>query len=417
MTEIKDQNEGQVFFDYTDESASGGYEAVIKVVGTGGGGGNAVATMFKEKVAGVEFIVANTDAQALRRSPVPCKLQIGKEITKGLGAGGRPEVGKAAAQEDAEVLRMKIEGADMVFITAGMGGGTGTGAAPVIAAIAKEMGALTVGVVTKPFNFEGKRRNQQALEGIAEFRKYVDTLITVPNQQLLAYVGKKKPATEAFNIADGILCRAVKGISELITVGGLVNLDFADVRTIMSARGMALMGTGEGKGENRAMEAAHNAINSPLLEDSSIEGAKSVLINITGGPEMTLAEIDEAASHITENADKDAEVIFGAVIDNDLTDVVRVTVIATGFKASSDVGRISDIRARESMQNQNRKDKIRSMISERIAVNSEATASGPRFVEQGQKGRSFFGLRQVRSEAVQVDEDLDIPTFIRKHAD
>ncbi|MDH5637185.1 MAG: cell division protein FtsZ [Nitrospinota bacterium] len=417
MTDSIDQKEGQVFFDYTDEPGAGGYQAVIKVIGAGGGGGNAVGTMFRDGVAGVEFIVANTDAQALRRSPVPCKLQIGKEITKGLGAGGRPEVGKAAALEDAEVLRMKIEGADMVFITAGMGGGTGTGAAPVIASIAKEMGALTVGVVTKPFNFEGRRRGLHALEGIAEFRKHVDTLITVPNQQLLAYVGKKKPATEAFNIADGILARAVKGISELITVDGLVNLDFADVRTIMSARGMALMGTGEGKGENRAMEAAHNAINSPLLEDSSIEGAKSLLINITGGTEMALSEIDEAASHITENADPDAEVIFGAVIDPALADSVRVTVIATGFKSGSDKNRVTDIRVRESQIHQDRKEKIRSMISEKLVVNQEPPSGAPRFVEKGQKNRGFFGLRQVRSEAIQPDEDLDIPTFIRKHAD
>ncbi|MDH4183914.1 MAG: cell division protein FtsZ [Nitrospinota bacterium] len=417
MTEIKDPNEGQVFFDYTDEPDHGGYQAVIKVIGAGGGGGNAVATMFRERVAGVEFIVANTDSQALRRSPVPCKLQIGKELTKGLGAGGRPDMGKAAAQEDAETIRMKLEGADMVFITAGMGGGTGTGAAPVIAAIAKELGALTVGVVTKPFNFEGRRRGQYALEGIAEFRKHVDTLITVPNQQLLAYVGKKKPATEAFHIADGILCRAVRGISELITVGGLVNLDFADVRTVMSCRGMALMGTGEGKGENRAMEAAHSAINSPLLEDSSIEGAKSILINITGGHDMTLAEIDEAASHITENADPDAEVIFGAVIDPDATDSVRVTVIATGFKSVKEAVRLSDVRAREAQIHEERKEKIKSMINERLGSRQEAAVDTPRFVEKGQKGRGFFGLRQVKADALPADDDLDIPTFIRKHAD
>jgi cell division protein FtsZ len=417
MTETNDKEPGQVFFDYSDEPPNSGYQALIKVVGAGGGGGNAVATMFREKVAGVEFIVTNTDAQALRRSPVPMKLQIGKDLTKGLGAGGRPEIGKAAAQEDAESIRMRLEGADMVFITAGMGGGTGTGAAPVIASIAKELGALTVGVVTKPFNFEGRRRTQNALEGINEFRKHVDTLIIVPNQQLLAYVGKKKPATEAFNIADGILCRAVRGISELITVGGLVNLDFADVRTVMTSRGMALMGTGEGKGENRAKEAAHNAIHSPLLEDSSIEGAKSILINITGGPDLTLAEIDEAATHITENADPEAEVIFGAVIDPELSETVRVTVIATGFKSGRDTAKGADVRVREAQINQDKKDKIRSMINERLGTRPEAPADNPRFVEKDRKTRGgIFGLRQIKSETP-PDEDLDIPTFIRKHAD
>ena len=252
--ELSKKNNEQVYFDYTDSPDKDIYSASIKVIGAGGGGGNALGSMFRDGITGVELVVANTDAQALKESPVPTKMQIGRQITKGLGAGGRPDIGRAAALEDAESVRSRLDGADMVFITAGMGGGTGTGAAPVIASIAKEMGALTVGIVTKPFSFEGRKRSQYAEQGLVEFRKHVDTLITIPNQQLLGYVGKNMPASEAFTVADSILCNAVKGISELITVGGLVNLDFADVKTIMSSKGMALMGSGFGTGENRSTD-------------------------------------------------------------------------------------------------------------------------------------------------------------------
>ena len=408
-------DDGQVFFDYTDDDDQSGYVANIKVIGAGGGGGNAVRTMFNEGVAGVEFIVTNTDAQALQKSPVPTKLQIGKQVTKGLGAGGRPDIGRAAALEDADYLRSYLEGTDMVFITAGMGGGTGTGAAPVIASIAKEYGALVVGVVTKPFSFEGRKRSQFAEEGIAEFRKNVDTLITIPNQQLLSFVGKRMPFREAFGIADGILCKAVKGISELITIGGLVNLDFADVQTIMSSKGMALMGTGVGSGENRAVEAAHGAINSPLLEDSSIDGAKGILINITGGPDLSLYEIDEAASLITESADSDAEIIFGAVIDEDLEDTVTVTVIATGFKSIRETQRSVSFRKNKGQVDMASREPIMPVVSDTLADGNDLHDK-PRF-QKGSAQSERAILRPLRSAAPDLEEDLDIPTFIRKHAD
>ena len=411
--EFTGKGDGQVFFDYTEEPGQESYQAAIKVIGAGGGGGNAVATMFREGVTGVEFIVANTDAQALKTSPVPRRLQIGKQITRGLGAGGRPDVGRAAAQEDADTIRETLEGADMIFITAGMGGGTGTGAAPVIASIAKEMGALTVGVVTKPFGFEGKKRASFAEQGLAEFRKHVDTLITIPNQQLLSYVGKRMPAMDAFAIADGILCKAVKGISEIITVGGLVNVDFADVQTIMSSKGMALMGTGVGKGENRAVEAANAAINSPLLEDSSIEGAQGILINITGGSDLSLYEIDEAASLITKSADDDAEVIFGAVIDPRMEDNVMVTVIATGFRTAQEIRRSDDFRENEQKLDPDRREKIREIITTRLRPAEGADQPTFRRAAAGERP----GLRPVVNQNPALDEDLDIPTFIRKHAD
>jgi len=413
--EFTDRDEGQVFFDYTDEAGQDSYEATIKVIGAGGGGGNAVSTMFREGVAGVEFIVANTDAQVLRASPVPLKLQIGRQITKGLGAGGRPDIGKAAAEEDIDTLRAALEGSDMVFITAGMGGGTGTGAAPVIAQIAKEMGALTVGVVTKPFNFEGRKRAQFAETGLMEFRKYVDTLITIPNQQLLSYVRKNTRATEAFAIADSILCKAVKGISEVINVGGLVNVDFADVQTVMSAKGMALMGTGVGSGEERAVEAANNAVNSPLLEDSSIEGARGILINVTGGPDMALHEMEEAASLITESADPEAEIFFGAVIDESLGDEVHVTVIATGFKSAREIQREDDFRKNAAKLDPAKRDELRNIISNRLSA-AEEEKDMPRFNRQALKGDRSH-LRPVKLADTEFEEDLDIPTFIRKHAD
>ena len=305
--------------------------ARIKVVGVGGGGGNAVNTMISSGLPGVEFIAANTDMQALGASLAGSKLQLGAQLTKGLGAGANPEVGRQAALEDSEVIREHLAGADMVFITAGMGGGTGTGGAPIVARIAKELGALTVAVVTKPFQFEGKKRMRQAEEGMRELKDAVDTLIAIPNQRLLAVAGRDTSLLETFKKADDILLQAVRGISDLITVHGLINLDFADVRTIMAEMGMAMMGAGSASGENRAVEAAQKAIASPLLEDLSIRGAKGVLINITGSHDLSLHEVNEAATLIQEEAYDDANIIFGAVIDEQMGDEIRITVIATGF--------------------------------------------------------------------------------------
>lgn len=305
--------------------------AKIKVIGIGGGGGNAINSMIQAHVEGVEFIAANTDLQALNSSLATIKIQLGANLTKGLGAGANPEIGKRAALEDADKLAQILDGADMIFVTAGMGGGTGTGAAPVVARIAKEKGCLTVAVVTKPFLFEGKRRLVQADSGLRELRSGVDTLISIPNQRLLSVVGKQTSLRDAFRICDDVLRQAVQGISDLITVPGLINLDFADVQTIMSEMGMALLGTGVGRGENRAVEAAQKAISSPLLEESSIEGARGVLINITGGPDLTLFEVNEASSVIQEVAHEDAQIIFGSVIDENMQGEIRVTVIATGF--------------------------------------------------------------------------------------
>src|SRR6267154_305768 len=309
--------------------------AKIKVIGVGGGGGNAVNRMIQAGIKGIEFMVANTDVQAMRTSLAPVKLQIGGKLTKGLGAGANPEIGKQAALEDTDRILEALHGADMIFITTGMGGGTGTGAAPIIASLAAELGALTVAVVTKPFAFEGKRRRVQAEQGIRSLRDTVDTLITIPNERLLNFVERATSLNEAFNIADDILRQAVQGISDLITVPGEINLDFADVKTIMHGMGMALMGTGVSSGEHRAVEAAQRAISSPLLEEASIEGAKGVLINITGGSDMTLFEVHEAASIIQEAADEEANIIFGTVIDPRMKDEVKVTVIATGFDSAT----------------------------------------------------------------------------------
>lgn len=308
--------------------------ARIKVVGVGGGGGNAINTMIAEGVDGVDFLAANTDLQALENNLASVKIQLGGTLTKGLGAGANPEIGRNSALEDQARIAEALEGSDMVFVTAGMGGGTGTGAAPVIAGIAREVGALTVGVVTKPFQFEGRRRRRQAEEGIRALSKSVDTLITIPNQRLLAISGDDTTILEAFKQADEVLLQAVQGISDLITIRGLVNVDFADVRTIMAGKGLALMGTGRASGPTRALEAAEMAISSPLLEDVSIEGATGILINITGGYDMTLKEINEAASLIEEASDEDAHIIFGNVIDEDMRDEIQITVIATGFQSA-----------------------------------------------------------------------------------
>lgn len=304
--------------------------AYIKVIGVGGGGGNAVNTMIASGLQGVEFITANTDLQALEATQADVRLQLGANLTRGLGAGANPDIGRKAAQEDREFVIKALEGADMVFITAGMGGGTGTGAAPVIASMAREKDILTVAVVTKPFAFEGRQRMRQAEAGIHELRDHVDTLIVIPNQRLLEVVDKRTPLREAFQVADDVLRQAVQSISDLILVPGLVNLDFADVRTIMSGQGKAIMGTGVAQGESRAVVAAQRAIESPLLE-ASVHGAQGVLINITGGSDMSLYEVHEASSAVQMAAHPDAQIIFGAVIDEQMRDALRVTVIATGF--------------------------------------------------------------------------------------
>ena len=377
--------------------------AKIRVVGLGGGGSNAVNRMIASRFTGVTFAVANTDAQALRNSPAPYKIQLGAKLTGGLGAGSDPEIGRRAATEDRELLQQTLAGADMVFLTAGMGGGTGTGSAPVVASIAKELGALTVAVVTKPFGFEGARRMRQAEAGIQELRGIVDTLLTIPNQRLLAVVEKGISLQEAFKVADSVLQHAVQGISDLILVPGVINLDFADVRTIMSGMGFALMGTGVGKGEHRAVDAAQKAIASPLLEETSIEGARGVLINITGGGDLTLHEVNEAAGTVAEAADRDANIIVGAVIDEALADEVRVTVIATGF---------DDAHAMP----------VASAPPTALAAGS---TSGGRAVEL----KSFRGgerpspWRRPRVDGIRADgadqraDDLDIPAFLRRQAD
>jgi cell division protein FtsZ len=306
--------------------------AKILVIGCGGGGGNAVNTMIQGHLDGVEFVAANTDLQALQANLAPTKIQLGDHLTKGLGAGANPEIGRKSAEESLQIIAETIAGADMVFVTAGMGGGTGTGAAPIIAQIAREAGALTVGVVTKPFMFEGRRRSRQADDGITRLEEAVDTLIVIPNNRLLEVVGANTSMVEAFMRADEVLLHAVQGISDLMTVPGLINVDFADVRTIMAKQGRALMGSGHGTGKNRAIEAAKLAIASPLLEDVNIEGATGILINITGGPDLGLHEVNEASSLIQQAAHEDANIIFGSVIDPNIGDEVRITVIATGFE-------------------------------------------------------------------------------------
>ncbi|MEQ1898256.1 MAG: cell division protein FtsZ [Vicinamibacterales bacterium] len=313
-------------------------DARIKVIGVGGGGSNAVNRMVQTGLSGVEFIVANTDVQALDYNQAAIKLQIGSKLTKGLGAGADPRVGRQAALEDTESIVQALSGADMIFVTTGLGGGTGTGAAPVIAALASELGALTIAVVTKPFAFEGKKRAKQAEAGLAALRECVDTIITIPNERLLSIIDRSTPMTEAFVTADDVLRQAIQGISDLILVPGLINLDFADVKAIMSGMGVAMMGTGVAEGEGRALAAARAAISSPLLEDSRVEGARGVIINVTGGPDLGLLEVGEASAAIQEAAHEDANIIFGAVVDPNLVGRVKITVIATGFDS---IGRVA----------------------------------------------------------------------------
>jgi cell division protein FtsZ len=322
---------------FADEETRG---ARIKVVGVGGGGGNAISRMIASGLQGIEFIVINTDLQALRGNRAPVKLQIGSKLTKGLGAGASPDVGRQAAVEDTEKICDALEGSDMVFITAGLGGGTGTGAAPVVSSIASQLGGdtgnvLTVAVVTLPFSLEGKRRMSQAMDGLAQLKESVDSVIAIPNDRLLQTVARNTPVSEAFRVADDVLRQAVQGISDIITVPGQINLDFADVRAVMKGMGQAVMGTGIGEGDNRAVEAAQRAVSNPLLEDSSIEGARGVIVNITGGSDLSLAEAAEATALITKVADPEANVIYGIVTDESMGNAVKVTVIATGFQRGS----------------------------------------------------------------------------------
>ena len=382
-------------FELTDVCSEN--SARIKVIGVGGGGGNAVNTMISYSLKGVDFIIANTDAQALDASSSPNKIQIGKEITKGLGAGSNPEIGKKSALESRDQIQQYLEGADMIFITAGLGGGTGTGAAPVIAEMARETGALTVAVVTKPFQFEGKKRNAQAEDGIAQLRDVVDTLIVVPNQRLLSLGGRNLSLLDSFKKADDILYQAVKGISDLIIVPGLINLDFADVTNIMSSMGMALMGTGTASGENRAIEAAQRAISSPLLEDNTIQGARGILLNITGGSDLSLYEVNEASSLIQAEAHEDANIIFGTVIDETMGDGIRITVIATGFD--------------EGMK----KKQVPANVSQLGGFRLENLET-PAYVRRG-KSRDNVNVVTMGISEESDTVDMEIPTFLRRQAD
>jgi len=385
--------------------------ANLKVVGIGGGGCNAVNTMIKAGLSGVEFVGANTDGQALAGCGAPIKIQLGTKLTKGLGAGANPEIGRNAVLEDKDRIREVLMGADMVFITAGLGGGTGTGGAPILAAIARDVGALTVAVVTKPFLFEGKKRQRQAEEGLKELRKCVDTLITIPNQRLLNLAGRDMSLLETFRKADEVLLQAVQGISDLITVSGLINLDFADVRTVMSEMGLALMGTGAASGENRAIEAAQRAISSPLLEDITISGARGILINITGGTDLTLYEVNEASTLVQEEAHEEANIIFGAVIDETLKEEMRVTVIATGF------GRAEEMEERIPESRAASPEKEKTVVS---FTRRESNRDIPTFIRQEKiievqekQAKSARGRMSVNLK----EEEYDIPTFLRKQAD
>ncbi|HXI91119.1 MAG TPA: cell division protein FtsZ [Blastocatellia bacterium] len=374
---------GSIVFDESEQPISG---ATIKVVGIGGGGGNAINRMIEAGIQGVQFLVANTDLQSLKASQASVKLQIGEKLTRGLGVGGDPEKGRQSALEDTEKIIEALEGADMVFITAGLGGGTGTGAGPIIASLATELGALTVAVVTKPFRFEGRRRQRQAEQGLNELRECVDTVITIPNERLLNAVPKGTRFHESFRLVDDVLLQAVQGISDIITVPGLINVDFADVKAIMEGMGIALMGTGSATGDNRALEATQRAISSPLLEEASIEGAKGLLVNVSGGADLTLFEVNEAMSIIHDAADPDANIIFGAVLDERLTNEMKITVIATGFDKA--VAAVEPSRAFAASQ-----------------PVSEGRVTGPIGIPGG---GSPDPLRR---------EDINVPAFIRKKAD
>ncbi len=381
-----------LLFDEVDQDTR---SAKIKVVGVGGGGCNAINTMIECAPDGVEFIAANTDAQALGLSKAHTRLQLGTQLTRGLGAGANPQVGRDAALEDVEKIRGILQETDMVFVTAGMGGGTGTGAAPVISEVAKGMGCLTVAVVTKPFQFEGGKRIRQAEDGLKELRKVCDTLIVIPNQRLLGVVDRNTPLVQAFKVVDDVLRQAVQGIADLIVVPGLVNVDFADVRTVMSHMGRAVMGMGISKGEKRAVQAAYQAISSPLLEDTSIQGAKGVLINISGGPDLTLYDVTEASTIIQEAADPEANIIFGSVIHEKLEDEVMVTVIATGFEQETPSGLANE---------------VASTKTQPVKETSSRLLDRPTFL------RKVSALESAGKKGYTEDE-WDVPTFLRRNGE
>ncbi len=400
--------------------------ASIKVIGVGGGGGNAVNTMIQSGLAGVEFIAANTDSQALQHNRALLKLQLGTDETRGLGCGADPDKGRHSALEVRERVREMLEGTDMVFVTAGLGGGTGTGAAPIVAEIARELGALTVGVVTKPFLFEGRVRMKHAEQGLDELHRVADTVITIPNQRLLALAGKNTSVRDAFKMADDVLFNAVRGISDLITIHGLINLDFADVRTIMNEMGVALMGTGTGTGDERAVEAARAAISSPLLEDLSIEGAHGVLINITGGEDLSLFEVNEASTLIQEAAHEDANIIFGAVVDDEMTKgEMRVTVIATGLdhdrvrrspeieEGTDSHGNVTPLRPEPSVAYTPAASPPPAAARDSSPTQSEFRELSPSQTPLKQEPEKGAGEDWVSP----FDDELDIPTFLRRSAD
>jgi cell division protein FtsZ len=387
------------------EIEGGGATAKLKVVGVGGAGGNAVNRMIGAGLRGVEFISVNTDVQALNQSLAPSRLQIGINCTRGLGSGGDPSQGRRSAEEDEQMVADALSGSDMVFVTAGMGGGTGTGAAPVVARLAKQTGALTVAVVTKPFMFEGRRRLRQADEGLAELRAEVDTLIVIPNERLLAVVDRSTSLNDAFGVADEILLKATKGISDLVTVPGLVNLDFADVKAVMSNRGNALMGTGRSSGQNRALEAAQQAVSSPLLEDVSIAGAEGVLVNITGGRDLTLHEVNEAAHVVTEAAGEEANVIFGSVIDPNLDGEIVITVVATGFGHREPRLQVID------------RSRAAAASSPPMAEGEDGDYVRPAAWKPDVAGRERDRGRPWQRSARPSESSMEVPTFLRKQMD
>jgi len=395
---------GKRMFEF-DETIEQG--AIIKVIGVGGGGGNAVNTMIAGNIHKVDFIVANTDAQSLRISKAPVKIQLGRELTKGLGAGSKAEVGKEAALEDREKLLESIKGSDLVFIAAGMGGGTGTGAAPVISEVAREAGILTVGVVTKPFTYEGKARTEQAEKGINELKKHVDSLIIIPNDRLISMASKNMSLFDAFKPSDDVLRQAVQGIAELITSTGMMNLDFADVKTVMSVRGMAMMGIGTGVGENRAADAVNSAISSPLLEDNDISGAKGVLVNITGSEQMTMDDYNTVNRIVHEKVHADANIKIGVVRDDDLGETIKVTVIATGFGDRFDSEKGREMRS-----------SVLPIIEKHVP--SRNLLDIPTFKRDRQQAENTVRVRPTSSYSSYSEENedqYDIPTFLRKSVD
>ncbi len=400
--------------EYTDRQDA----ARIKVIGVGGGGGNAINTMVAARIEGVEFIAANTDVQALAANKASVKLQLGRGASRGLGAGANPEVGRQAALEERDAIASALEGADMVFVTAGMGGGTGTGGAPIVADVAKQTGALTVGVVTKPFLFEGNRRRKQAEAGIAELKAAVDTLIVIPNQRLISVAGENMAMADAFKRADEVLLNAVQGISDIITVHGLVNVDFADVRTIMAEQGMALMGTGRSSGERRALEAMQAAISSPLLEDVSLDGATGLLVNITGGPNLTLREVDEAVSMAQSAADPDANIIFGSVVDEALGDEVRITVIATGYQGR-DAEKRSPARPVQ-VQVAQATPVVKAVVPPPLPVDARKDTKAKEPIRLAQPAAPAVAVarapvqRREPPKILESEDQYDIPAFLRK---